>query len=224
MNRCTRGCHSRFEGLKGRRRRRTRTGRHVRQSSVARRNTAAAHRIAKKNAIFLPFSPLLGARNVCDARGITALINIGHDEYPTIDASLPPNRGSISIVHSLCVHSFDPRLRSTRKIFLPSCSVAVADSGLRGSARFDSGRERERANGKGKTGGGREKKKKKRKRLYAALPFDLPTTVAMLHGVTVYHAQNVTNDRANVERGSASDSCVKRSRTAYRRALLDLCC
>lgn len=161
MYRCTRGCHSRFEGLKGRRRRRTRTGRHVRESSVARRNTAAAHRIAKKNAIFLPFSPLLGARNVCDARGITALINIGHDEYPTIDASLPPNRGSISIVHSLCVHSFDPRLRSTRKIFLPSSSVAVADSGLRGSARFDSGRERERANGKGKTGGGREKKKKK---------------------------------------------------------------
>lgn len=94
------------------------------------------------------------------------------------------------------------------------------------AVRHDSIRgERENApTEKEKQGEGGKKKKKKRKRLYAALPFDLPTTVAILHGVTVYHAQNVTNDRANVERGSASDSCVKRSRTAYRRALLDLCC
>lgn len=148
------------------------------------------------------FSLLSVARCPQRVRRACRLINIGHDKYPTIDASALLGTGSISIRSSL--REFVILDRRAKYFFLPSflpsSSVVVADSGLDSWARFDSRRERERTRQrKRKNRGGREGKKKKKEndvRLYAALPFDLPTTVAMLHGVTLYHAQNVTNDRA----------------------------
>lgn len=147
------------------------------------------------------FSLLSVARCPQRVRRACRLINIGHDKYPTIDASALLGTGSISIRSSL--REFVILDRRAKYFFLPSflpsSSVVVADSGLDSWARFDSRRERENAaTEKEKQGGkgGEKKKKENDVRLYAALPFDLPTTVAMLHGVTLYHAQNVTNDRA----------------------------
>lgn len=145
------------------------------------------------------FSLLSVARCPQRVRRACRLINIGHDKYPTIDASALLGTGSISIRSSL--REFVILDRRAKYFFLPSFLLGRSCGQWPrqlGAIRFEK-RERENAaTEKEKQGGkgGEKKKKENDVRLYAALPFDLPTTVAMLHGVTLYHAQNVTNDRA----------------------------
>lgn len=178
------------------------------------------------------FSLLSVARCPQRVRRACRLINIGHDKYPTIDASALLGTGSISIRSSL--REFVILDRRAKYFFLPSflpsSSVVVADSGLDSWARFDSRRERERTRQrKRKNRGGREGKKKKKKTMYVYTQHSRLIFQQPLRCCTV--SRYITRKTLRmIERGTRigeeRDSCVKkRSRTAYRRAKLsDLCC
>lgn len=175
------------------------------------------------------FSLLSVARCPQRVRRACRLINIGHDKYPTIDASALLGTGSISIRSSL--REFVILDRRAKYFFLPSFLLGRSCGQWPrqlGAIRFEK-RERERGNGKGKTGGGGRGKKKKKKTMYVYTQHSRLIFQQPLRCCTV--SRYITRKTLRmIERGTRigeeRDSCVKkRSRTAYRRAKLsDLCC